>query len=100
MPGVAGVILLRLIVDAVAPNPHRDGAIQENCSSPILPFSGNTAPLSTTSSSTTTTRNGIVLSELLTTAEISRPITIEATARTATASVSSISGNLDRNAPC
>src|ERR1022692_3261844 len=100
VPGASGEIWFRLEVDAVAAKPHRDGENQENCSRPAFPFSGNTPPLSTTWTKTTTTSSGMVLSDELTSAEISRPTVIDATASTAMARAISTSGSDVRNAPC
>ena len=57
-------------------------------------------PLSTTSTRTVTTSSGIVLSEELTTAEISRPAVIDAIASRATPSISSTRGASVSTTPC
>src|ERR1700757_4094308 len=87
VPGGGGVTLFRSTVEAAAAKPHRDGESQESCDRPAMLLSRMIPPLRTTSTSTETTSSGIVLSEELTAAEISRPIVIDAIASIAMASM-------------
>ncbi len=83
--GAGGMITFRLEVDAVSAWPHRDGDSHQTCSRPALPARASTPPIRMTSTTTTTIRMGIVFSEVLTDAEISRPSAIDTTASTASA---------------
>src|ERR1700728_5414140 len=87
---VPGGSTLRLAVEATAPKPHRDGDIQASCSTPTFPAIGITPPVSTICSITDMNSRTRVVSEVRTTAEIIRPIVIDAIASTAVASTSSI----------
>src|SRR5215472_18314141 len=55
-----GEIWVRLTVDAVAPNPHRDGVSQASCSRPALPDSAMTPPERMICTIDTSTSSGIV----------------------------------------
>ena len=79
----------RLIVDATAPRPQRAGAIR--ATSPSVPVSGNRPPDSATWTMVTPTRIGMVWSPLVTSVEIARPISMDVTDSTASATKISIS---------
>ena len=79
----------RLIVDATAPRPQRAGAIR--ATSPSVPASGNKPPDSATWTMVTPTRIGMVWSPLVTSVEIARPISMDVTDSTASATKISIS---------
>src|SRR6266566_4015984 len=93
-------ITFRLDVDEVAAKPQRDGDSHAICSTPACPCSGNTPPVRMTWKITATISSGMVFSEVLTSAEISNPSAIEATASTPMASSSSTSGRCLRKEPC
>jgi hypothetical protein len=89
----------RFTVDATAAKPQRDGEIHETCSSPTWPATGKMPPVRTTWNMTATTSSGMVLSELLTMAEMSSPRVIETMDSTAMAISSSARGRWCRNEP-
>ena len=91
-PGVGGKILLRFEVEAVSAYPQRDGDSHATCSRPALPAIANTPPVRMTSTTTTTIRIGMVFSDVLTDAEMSRPSAMDTTASRASAMISSASG--------
>ncbi len=64
-----------------------------------MPAIANTPPVRTTSTTTTTIRIGIVFSDVLTDAEMNRPSAMDTTASSASAMISSASGNAWRTDP-
>jgi hypothetical protein len=89
-------IAFRFTVDATAANPHRAGEMAASSSIPVLPASRKIPPVRMIWNITTTTSSGMVLSVLLTSAEMNRPSVIETIASTPRASSSSISGRCGR----
>src|SRR5260370_23813121 len=78
LPPALGAMTLRFVVEAIAPNPQRDGAIQASWESPALWASETTPPDRMTWIMVSRTRNGIAFSDVLTRADTSRPRHIEA----------------------